>query len=50
VTSRGVARRGTFSITSSRAKLFFAILLSKFACQAPKPPNPLKQNQIELAF
>jgi hypothetical protein len=31
-------------------KVFFAIFSPKNACQALKPPNPLKQNEIELAF
>jgi hypothetical protein len=28
----------------------FGIFSPKIACQAPKPPNSLKQNKIELAF
>jgi hypothetical protein len=28
----------------------FPIFRPKIACQAPKPPNPNKQNKIELAY
>jgi hypothetical protein len=28
---------------------FFCVFSPKIACQAPKPPNLLKQNKIELA-
>jgi hypothetical protein len=31
-----------------RLKLFFAILLSKIACQAPKPSKSIKQKEIEF--
>jgi hypothetical protein len=30
--------------------LFFRVFGPEIACQAPKPPNPLKPNKIELAF
>jgi hypothetical protein len=31
-------------------QFIFRIFRPKSACQAPNPPNPLKQNKIELAF
>jgi hypothetical protein len=33
----------------STPNLFFAVFCPKNACQALKPPNPLKPKQIELA-
>jgi hypothetical protein len=32
------------------SKFSFAIFCPKIVCQAPKQPNSLKQNKIELAF
>jgi len=28
----------------------FRVFSPKIACQAPKPPNPMKKKKIELAF
>jgi hypothetical protein len=33
-----------------RAKLFFFILGPKIACQAPKPSNFIRNNNIHMAF
>ena len=34
----------------SRNTISFRVFRPKNACQAPKPPKPLKQNKIELAY
>src|ERR1700733_9705956 len=44
-----VARNDSFHCFSYRRNLFFAIFLSKTACQVSKPPNSNKQNRIQLA-
>jgi hypothetical protein len=40
----------SYPLCFQRQKLFFFKNLSKIECQVPKPPNPLKQNKIDLAF
>jgi hypothetical protein len=35
--------------TYTNTQLFFCVFRPKNACQAPKPPNSLKQKKIELA-